>query len=787
MKTPCGRFVFWGCNSMASRRYLKTIVQFKRNSVFIGTFIILLALIVLILSTFYQFASSLYAQNMKDKTYQAAANVLEHTSNTVDSLLGQVLVSTTSFMKNQDVVEATVAPNELNYSRNKTIMEQITAILRSDPLIENFYYYIPSNETVFATESGVTNYLEYHRFEQRDAIEHYLSRRQADGDLLLAREIRAQIYSMGHRLYLYYPFPVKNLLGLAVIELNPAVLYQYTHTAGQEQGSTLCIYDRNWNPLFSGMQAYPAIPLSGRVSDAAQWEGESQLFYRHTSASIGWNYVYAVDLESIQLRENISLGALAPYLLFFFAAGLLCALVITRRIYKPIHELLLDVSGGLEGIDKAEHPEARNEFEYFRLAYHDMVNKAKWFMELTSNMTPAILEGLFKAILSGNCPDEAYSYRMLEQVGMPFEPESPYAALVGEVLDVDGVRAQDGERRQYLTGIEAMIGELLPAPHKRFSYLDEKGRLIWILNFTGGKGTAAVDEQLSQLCGELNRRACRFPGTVLVAHGPACPTIQTLNLSYREATAALAEIRRFAERGEAPEPVEQRQGGSAAALQQRIPYLIQLALKGGREKAEDFAVQTIRELLHACGDSVRPSEAATQFARQLSQQLEGLADGDPALRQLETRLAESLEEGAEDRERLERHLTVFCMRALELAETANSRNSLRHIQSVRDYVMEHYGDSTLSLHSVSDYIGISPSYLSRLVNAHMQQGFNSYVNWVRTEKAKRLLAETALSSVVVSQRTGFNSVQSFNRVFKKHAGVTPGQFRTDRREAETIA
>nr|WP_248927978.1 helix-turn-helix transcriptional regulator [Paenibacillus hamazuiensis] len=55
--------------------------------------------------------------------------------------------------------------------------------------------------------------------------------------------------------------------------------------------------------------------------------------------------------------------------------------------------------------------------------------------------------------------------------------------------------------------------------------------------------------------------------------------------------------------------------------------------------------------------------------------------------------------------------------------------------------------------------------------------FVDYINSKRIEQAKLLLGSTSLSVADISDRVGFASSNTFIRVFKRHEGITPGQFR----------
>ncbi len=71
----------------------------------------------------------------------------------------------------------------------------------------------------------------------------------------------------------------------------------------------------------------------------------------------------------------------------------------------------------------------------------------------------------------------------------------------------------------------------------------------------------------------------------------------------------------------------------------------------------------------------------------------------------------------------------------------------------------------------------SETAISKIINLHFGKSFPQLVNERRIEDAKRLLAETDASVKVVAEEVGFNSLASFNRVFKDLAGEAPSTYR----------
>ncbi|MEV0113607.1 helix-turn-helix transcriptional regulator [Streptomyces sp. NPDC050844] len=70
-----------------------------------------------------------------------------------------------------------------------------------------------------------------------------------------------------------------------------------------------------------------------------------------------------------------------------------------------------------------------------------------------------------------------------------------------------------------------------------------------------------------------------------------------------------------------------------------------------------------------------------------------------------------------------------------------------------------------------------------IVRQQTGHGPKECVQRLRISRAKELLAETDLTVVAVSRRTGFNDPGYFTRQFTRRTGVTPSAFRTQQRRA----
>lgn len=90
-----------------------------------------------------------------------------------------------------------------------------------------------------------------------------------------------------------------------------------------------------------------------------------------------------------------------------------------------------------------------------------------------------------------------------------------------------------------------------------------------------------------------------------------------------------------------------------------------------------------------------------------------------------------------------------------------------------------YADVELTLQSLSERLGISAGYLSKIINQKEGKSFFEFVNEFRIFEVKKKLVDKDYehySILGVALESGFKSKTTFNSVFKKFTGQTPSAY-----------
>ncbi|MFD1002013.1 chromate resistance protein ChrB domain-containing protein [Ohtaekwangia kribbensis] len=85
---------------------------------------------------------------------------------------------------------------------------------------------------------------------------------------------------------------------------------------------------------------------------------------------------------------------------------------------------------------------------------------------------------------------------------------------------------------------------------------------------------------------------------------------------------------------------------------------------------------------------------------------------------------------------------------------------------------------SLNLKELSQSLNVHPAYLSREFSKYFDDlSFGEYIRKLRIEKAMQLLEDPKYSLAEIAYLTGFSDQSHFNRIFKKHTGKNPSEYR----------
>lgn len=114
-------------------------------------------------------------------------------------------------------------------------------------------------------------------------------------------------------------------------------------------------------------------------------------------------------------------------------------------------------------------------------------------------------------------------------------------------------------------------------------------------------------------------------------------------------------------------------------------------------------------------------------------------------------------------------------------EFSLSSTSIHHqaIDRVIRYMIDHHAEE-ISLDDVLKVSHMSKPTFSRQFKRHTGKTFVDFLNEVRLDEVRRALLETEESISRIALQAGFGNLSHFNRLFRRHFGISPSEFRRKR-------
>ena len=127
---------------------------------------------------------------------------------------------------------------------------------------------------------------------------------------------------------------------------------------------------------------------------------------------------------------------------------------------------------------------------------------------------------------------------------------------------------------------------------------------------------------------------------------------------------------------------------------------------------------------------------------------------------------------AEAEEQMDTLIGAVAVKYTSSAETDQPELLSRILQCVQDHFCEH----DFNVSRAADLLGLSVAYLSKYFKQQTGVNLLNYLNSLRIDYAKKLMDEEQITVAEAADRAGYESANTFIRLFKKYAGDTPGNY-----------
>lgn len=732
----------------------------------------------LLLSAAMIFSAILIYNSVEGKSHREQVAVinlerLRQSSDFLTTYIENLSQNMNQMLWNTDTVGFLVTPNadtdtEVRERRYR-ILSSLENTVSGNAMVRHAFLYSPFQDLILSSDQFAGKAENYRDFDQ---LEDFLSSSSdAPGLQVLPVHLRVQ----DGRLFLYCDLTISTRVGTLVYELDSDLLADRMGLNGDGESGQILVYNEEKNPVFEGISDYgDAAPDWGNEAlfvtsgDRTAEQSRTRGFYRYDSAT-GWIFLTALDTRRLIPDFRNAFIVWLPSVIVFLALSLFFAYYISRSVYDPVNRLMNLV---MQTGDNRKNEIGDGEIDYLEDAYTDAMDQKERVRGIVGVITPEVTSSLLQELISGRQRTEKEIENILQGLGNPVPMTGRFLVIaIGMEEGADG-EITESETALFLVYIHNLTEEIRQKYRSVISARVGACQACLVICFPEEMSAVDLKKEYGEVIRSLKSRSGKLPHAIRAERGSICRNLMDVGSSYRE---ALQKIQYHAYLDEDSSNEEEEDLISINFVRQQTRSILEKLASGSEAEADALAVRFLNglEVSEKSGES---EELFRRFIDDITEKAVSLPLDEDDLSEVENLSKTPVRNPAET-------LAVY-RKLARLIARYSGQNRVRYIEKAKEYIAEKYSDSSLSLSDLGAVTGISPSYLSELFKETCGENFSAYLQDYRVDKAAQLLRTTNVTAKEIGFMCGFNSVQNFNRVFKKCRGVTPGAYRASAKNGD---
>lgn len=515
-------------------------------------------------------------------------------------------------------------------------------------------------------------------------------------------------------------------------------------------------------------------------------DGVQYLVSTTQSTFFNWKYIAVSNLDVFQGSLRSVRDRTILLFLGFLILGSMISILLVRRNYSPIRNLLsraAQISGG-----KSEKDD--NEFQQLETVIQDIFVEKEKYSKLLEHQRIHMQTVVLNRLIKGRILtlDQAKEMLLNEEIEFRYS----HFVVVIMVIEDFGVLLDTEEEDPSMTGtielsqvIVKNILEELFAEKMAAKVFEADNNLACLINLNPD------EHDMEQVVEVLNHglTAIRQYFNMVISAGVSSIHENFIGVTscYQEATDILEWTRSYGAPGEVALFDSRR--SNASKLAQHVMHLESRRLLLNYLMVENFeaAEKITQDFLQIL--EIRNPPNAYRFIAQngiiedLSAALEYLCGEQASLRHPAADALIAELQSAESLSECRRLIQAVFAELIAIREEKDQffQHDLK-LNQIRDYVDQNLSDYNLSVTGLAKSVNLSVSKVARIIRSKLGISTLDYIQKTRIEMAKKMLVETDLNINEISRRVGYENFRTLNTIFKKVEGITGTQYRENARK-----
>lgn len=497
---------------------------------------------------------------------------------------------------------------------------------------------------------------------------------------------------------------------------------------------------------------------------------EKSLVIVHKSNILSNNFVYVAyvplkDLyEKISYIQTIGFGVIAIGLLL----SVLLSIMFARKVYSPLDRMVRIMKLNSEG---AVPLSDNNDLYYINHSYQNAIDNLNNLSHNFSRVLPMAFEQYMLKILNSNDLffDEQFS-DFLQKSGFVFKhPNFCAAAIQLNFTKIFYETYSKEEQLIVFNGIVKLINTLFSEDYPVFTLTNDGNQLYIIMNIPDHESIQNIETCLTEFYDMFDYD--KEYHQMYIGIGMIHKDLTGLCRSYKQAVQALAMLSPLSNLKVKVFSQAIKNDGYIYMYDDENP-LFNYLISGQKEKMEAH-LKNITQRNAAVGITdtcMRDLYHQIYLTGVRALKNKGMSPNELMGNEYINITAEY---GMIPSNQTINYIVIFFNRIVELFK--NKLDKI-NVGEIKDYIHSNFHED-IYLEQIAENYKTSLAHLSRLIKKELGMTFSEYLAKVRIQKAKELLATSSKNINEISTSVGFNSRNTFIRMFKKLEGITPSDYR----------
>ncbi|MDR0271604.1 helix-turn-helix domain-containing protein [Paenibacillus sp.] len=551
--------------------------------------------------------------------------------------------------------------------------------------------------------------------------------------------------------------PYKDMYLIAMLDAE-----RLAHDLQPALNGNFYILDPEGHPLYApstGPNADSVLPTFDSFDEKHSFiqTGDSYYFYKK-GKDTGFLYVNKVPVQSIS-AQLLNLNLLLLSLLAVVGLLVILTFVFSRRVHRPIRIM----------VDTLRKDEPEPTLEPIREI--ELISRRVMHMRSTHQRISSDLARKNSILRHYAYVNRLKNIHMnLSELRELADASLPYVMIVYQILFKEGYAEYQLEQEKGAYYIREYIDHIWQQSYPESVTIQTEPQQVLSIVFLPGE-SMETDSWIRHLQGVFSLDRSSY--LVTMAESPIQPAGAPFTVAYSQVTGMLKQ-RELRDQTQWIRPEDGDSEKESSCFKALWEQEFQNRLLSGSEESMQEWIRKSLAMLEKKGALARDYH---RFSKDVAGELDKLLRGLNLTATYETAhvppLDVALDFYSPDQ------YAIWFRRLLDPALQLIRRKTENH-DPITSFVMAYINDhleEDINLDMMADKLNITSGYLSTYFKEKTGLNFSDYLNDIRIRTAKDMLQNLDLRIQDVAARIGYQNVNSFIRMFKRHAGMTPGEYR----------